>query len=63
MMDSDQVGATGKCALYHKLGEGGDNGGKNMPPTKHGLADGHEVGNGVIAITNQLFFLLASVTD
>lgn len=53
-MDSHEVGAAGERPLDHELGEGSDHGGEDVTSAEHGLADGHEVGDGMVAIADEL---------
>jgi len=53
-MDSHEVGAAGERPLHHELGEGSDHGGEDVTSAEHGLADGHEVGDGMVAIADEL---------
>ena len=55
MVDGDEVCARGKGALDLELGEGAYDGREDMAATEHGLANGHEVGNGVPAIADELY--------
>lgn len=41
-------------ALNHDLLKGRNDGGQDVPPAKHLLANGHEVGDRVVAIANEL---------
>ena len=54
MVDGDEVGASREGALDHQLGQGRDDRGKHMAAAEHGFAHGHEVGNRVVAIADQL---------
>lgn len=53
-MHGDQVGAGGEGALDLDLVEGADDGGEHVPPAEHGGADGHEIGDVVLAIADEL---------
>jgi hypothetical protein len=54
VVDGDEVGAGGEGALDHQLVEACDDGGLDMAATEHGLANGHEIGDGVVAIADKL---------
>lgn len=54
VVDGDEVGAGGEGALNHQLGQRRDDRGKHVAAAEHGLAHGHEVGHGVVAIADQL---------
>jgi hypothetical protein len=55
MVDSDKVGAGGEGALDHQLCKRRDDWGHDMAASQHCLADGHEVRDRVLAITNELY--------
>ncbi len=53
-MHGDEVGPGGEGTLDLELGKGGGDSGEDVTPAKHGLADGHEIRDGVVAITDEL---------
>jgi hypothetical protein len=55
VVDGDKIGTRGKGALDHHLGERCNDRGLNVAATQHGLADGHEVRDRVVAISNELY--------
>jgi hypothetical protein len=55
VVDGDQIGARGKGALDHHLGERCDNRGLDVAATQHGRANGHKVRDRVVPIANQLY--------
>jgi hypothetical protein len=55
VVDGDEVCAGWKGALYHQFGQRGDYRGLYVAATQHGLADGHEVRDRVVAIANELY--------
>jgi hypothetical protein len=55
MVNCDQIRAHGKCSLDHHFGERCNDRGLDMAATKHGLANGHEVRDRVVAIANKLY--------
>lgn len=63
MMDRHEVGSAWKSALDLHAREGGEHGREDMAATQHGLAEGHEVCDGVIAISNQLHELFSALSS
>jgi hypothetical protein len=55
VVNGDEVRAHGKGALNHHLGERRDDRGLHVAATQHGLANGHEVRDRVVAIANELY--------
>jgi len=54
MMDCHKVCTAWESALDHQLSKRRDDRWKNVTSAKHGLANGHEVGDGMIAIADEL---------
>jgi hypothetical protein len=54
VVDGDEVGAHGKGALDHHLGQRRDDRRLDVAATKHGLANGHEVRDRMVPIANEL---------
>lgn len=54
MVNGNQVCAGGEGTLNLEFDESCNDGGEDMTAAEHGLSDGHQIGNGVVTITNKL---------
>lgn len=54
VVDGDEIGAHGKGPLDHDLAQRFADRGQDVAAAKHGGAEGHEVGDGVVAIADEL---------
>lgn len=61
MMNRYQICACRECAFDHDLGECFANGWEDMTASQHGRADGHEVRDSMLAISNELREMLDRV--
>jgi hypothetical protein len=55
IVDGDEIGAHGEGAFDHQLGERRNDRGLHVTAAQHGLADGHEVRDRVVAIADELY--------
>ena len=55
-----KISTASECTLNHELGQGRHDRREHMASAKHGLANGHEVSHGMIAIANELYLRLSS---
>ncbi len=62
MVHRDQVRARRERTLDLELDQGGYDGGQDMAATQHRLADGHQVGDGVVSIANELYRITSIIS-
>jgi hypothetical protein len=61
VMNRDKICPRGEGTFDLELSEGRDHRGKHVSPAQHCLADGHELGDGVVAIANELEYIVCLV--